>query len=236
MREVPYVYWVEYIRDILEKIDYHPTTILDVACGTGTVAELLNERGYDVTGVDLSAPMVEVARRKAETNGLDIDYYVQDVAELNIPGKYDLAISLFDSLNYVIDPSRVETAFQHVYDQLVEGGVFIFDVNTEYALAHGFFNQSNVGSRRYPKYVWHSTYDREARICTVDMTFTVIENGQEIEFKETHLQRAHKQEELESWLVKAGFRILNVYDAYRFRAPGRRTDRAYFVARKVCSV
>lgn len=232
MASVPYRFWVAYIRDILDHINYLPLSILDVACGTGTVSEYLDELGYDVTGVDISPGMIQVAKQKAEKRGSRAKYYVQDAAEMSLDGRFELAISLFDSLNYITDEAHLARAMQRVAEHLVDGGYFIFDVNTEYALAHGFFNQSNIGSREYPKYVWTSSYDHGTRICTVKMVFEVLEDGEKRQFTEVHYQKAYRLSELSSMLYDAGFEVIDCYEAYRFRPPTRRSDRVYFVARK----
>jgi SAM-dependent methyltransferase len=231
MASVPYSYWVEYIEDILKVLDYHPRTILDAACGTGNVSEILAERGFEVTGVDIAPGMIDVARSKTGTNG-DVEYQVGDLAEMDLGRQFDLAISLFDSLNYITDPERLQMAIRRVAAHLVPGGIFIFDVNSEYALAHGFFNQSNLGSRQYPKYVWSSAYDRATRICTVTMVFEVLEGKETRQFTEVHVQRGHGVEELRSMIYKAGLEVVDMYHAYTFSKPRRRSDRIFFIARK----
>ncbi|MCE5198599.1 MAG: class I SAM-dependent methyltransferase [Armatimonadota bacterium] len=230
MASVPYQLWVKYIEGILARLNYRPKTILDVACGTGNVSELLSNKGFEVVGVDISADMIEIAQAKHSK----VEYQVQDVAELDLGGrKFDLAISLFDSLNYITDPARLAEGIRRVGEHLVDGGVFIFDVNTEYALAHHFFDQANISPNHYPKYIWNSVYDHETRICTVNMTFEVVENGESVQFKEVHIQRAHSLEELTTMLINAGFDVVDIFHAYKFRKPTRRSDRVYFVARKV---
>jgi len=230
MAGVPYRLWVNYIEEILNRLNYHPKSVLDIACGTGTVDEILDERGYEVVGVDISPHMIQVARQKASELDIDVEYYVQDAAELDLDRKFDLAISLFDSVNYITDESKLANAFKRVGEHVVNGGYFIFDVNTEYALAHGFFNQTNLGS--YPKYVWTSSYNRETRICTVTMVFEVIEDGKRRQFTEVHVQKAYKLEELDKMLKDAGFETVARFHAYKFKQPTRRSDRVFFVGRK----
>ncbi len=241
MHGVPYRGWVAYIEDILERVDYHPKTVLDVACGTGNVSEVLAARGYEVVGVDISAEMIEIAQSKRSP----VEYYVQDMAKLLIPRhsecseesascprQFDLAISLFDSLNYVTDPDYLRRGIKRIGEHVVPGGLFIFDVNTIYALSHHFFDQANLGGEYYPKYIWSSEYDHATRICRVDMLFKVMEDGEEREFKEIHFQRGHSIEELTQWLNEGGFDVVDIFHAYKFRRPTRRSDRVFFVARK----
>jgi ubiquinone/menaquinone biosynthesis C-methylase UbiE len=230
MGGVPYRLWVEYMENLLKRIGCKPRTVLDVACGTGNVSELLHDKGYQVVGVDIAADMIEVARSKKS----GVEYLVQDMAEMDLEGRrFDLALSLFDSLNYITDIARLAEGIRRVGEHLVDGGVFIFDVNTEYALSHHFFDQANLASDRYPKYVWNSSYDHSTRICTVNMAFEVLENGVKRQFREVHIQRGHSIEELTMMLIDAGFEVLDLFHAYKFRPPTRRSDRVFYVARKV---
>lgn len=246
MHGVPYRGWVAYLEDILERMDYHPRTILDVACGTGNVSEILAKRGFEVVGADISEEMIEIAQSKNSP----VEYHVQDMAELFIPchserseesraepiearpRRFDLAVSLFDSLNYVTDPDHLRCGIMRIGEHVVPGGLFIFDINTVYALSHHFFDQANLGGDYYPKYIWSSDYDHATRICRVDMLFKVMEDGEERQFKEIHYQRGHSIEELTQWLSEGGFDVVDIFHAYKFRRPTRRSDRVFFIARK----
>ncbi len=59
--------------------------LLDLACGTGAVAERAAEAGADVTGIDLAPALIETARERAESLGLSIDYAVGDAENLDVP-------------------------------------------------------------------------------------------------------------------------------------------------------
>ncbi len=228
MAGVPYRLWVDYLEALMQRAGFKPHTILDAACGTGNVSEILSARGYEVVGADIAPGMIEAAKAKKSK----AEYYVQDMAELDLGCKFDLAISLFDSLNYITDPERLAKAIERVGEHVVEGGYFIFDVNTIYALAHHFFDQANLATDRYPHYIWSSEFDHSTRICTVNMTFEVLDNDVPRQFKEVHIQRGHTLEELTDMLIDAGFEVVEILHAYRFRKPTRRSDRVFFVARK----
>ena len=65
MAGVPYRFWADYLGKVWKRHGQSPRTVLDLACGTGTVSRLLAGRGYFPTGVDLSAGMLAVARTRA---------------------------------------------------------------------------------------------------------------------------------------------------------------------------
>lgn len=229
MAGVPYGLWVDYLQEILRRAGSAPKSVLDVACGTGNVSEELASRGFEVVGVDVAPRMIEAARAKNSS----VKYYVQDLAELDLGRQFDLAVCLFDSLNYVTDTDKLRQGLRRIAGHLSCGGLFIFDINTIYALSHHFFDQANLASENYPRYVWSSEYDHTTRICTVSMLFEVRDGESVSQFKEVHLQRGHSIEELSAWLIESGFEVVNTYHAYGFKRPGRRSDRVFFVARRV---
>ena len=232
MSDVPYENWVTYLKELLEERHAKPRRILDLACGTGNVTELLAAEGFAMTGVDIASDMIAAAKSKAESKQLEIPYYVQDAAELDLPGeKFDLCICLFDSLNYILEPDRLAMAMERVASHLTRKGLFIFDMNTEYALKNHFFDQSNRMSDVRLRYDWKSSYSHDTRLCKVSMKFW-FRGEDEIErvFEEEHLQFAYRMEEALSMLTNAGFRHFKTYQAYTFRAPSRSCDRVFFVA------
>lgn len=235
MSGVPYRFWVEYLERLWALHDRAPRTVLDLACGTGTVSRLLAAREYALTGVDLSDGMLEVARRRTMEAGLPIVFHQQDAADLDLgSARFDAVICLFDSLNYILEPDRLQAAFARVCAHLVPGGTFIFDVNTEYALAEGMFNQSCMRLREPLRYRWRSRYDAEARLCTVRMDFSYDPGtGVRESFLEVHRQRAYGKDELTQWLRAAGFAEVTVYDAYTTDPPKKRSDRLFYLAVKL---
>ena len=234
MAGVPYRFWVEYLERLWALHGRTPRAVLDLACGTGTVSRLLASRGYTVTGVDLSGGMLEVARRRTAEAGLPIPFHRQDAAELDLqPARFDAVVCLFDSLNYILEPSGLQAAFARVCAHLAPGGTLIFDVNTEYALAEGMFNQSCMRLSEPLRYRWRSRYNAETRLCTVRMDFSYDPGtGARESFLEVHRQRAYGKDELTEWLRAAGFGEVTVYDAYTVDPPKKRSDRLFYFAVK----
>lgn len=234
MASVPYQAWADYLERLWRKHGQRPRRVLDLACGTGTVSRLLTERGYVLTGVDLSGGMLDVARQKAEEARLAIPFTQQDAAELNLDGPpFDAIVCLFDSLNYILEPDRLQAAFGRVGAHLAPGGSFIFDVNTEVALAEGMFNQSCTRRNEPLHYRWRSSYDPQTRLCTVRMAFSYDPgDGIRQAFTEVHRQRAYGKEELAEWLRAAGFSEVVFYDGYTTERPKKRTDRLFCYAHK----
>ena len=111
--------------------------ILDVGCGRGRHARALAQRGYQVTGVDLSERSIEQARRRAAAEGLAIDFRVQDMREPMGDGDFDGAINLFTAFGYFDDAADHQRALQRMADALRSGGWLVQDfLNAPHVIAH----------------------------------------------------------------------------------------------------
>lgn len=227
MAQVPYAMWADYYELLLLRQGVEPVEILDVCCGTGTVAELLAEKGFKVTGFDLSAPMIESATAKEEQQQLGIRYFVADAAEFDAGQTFDGAFSFFDSLNYITDPERLRMALHRVAAHLRPGGSFIFDLNTAYAFEADLFTQKEKRKNAAIRYDWVGHYDRATKIIRVDMTFW---KGDE-ELHETHVQRAYGDEEIRDYLAEAGFIEVEAFHSYSLDRPRPKSDRVHYCAR-----
>ncbi|MCS7209491.1 MAG: class I SAM-dependent methyltransferase [Fimbriimonadales bacterium] len=230
MRSIPYLWWMHYVETLLDYFDRTAHKVLDLCCGTGNLSELLAASGYEVVGVDRSAAMIEQARRKTEASQSGVRYYVQDAAELELNETFDLIVSLFDSLNNITEPSRFAEAMRRAYCHLNPEGVFIFDLNTEYAFIRKLFDQTQLDARAPLRYRWRSQYDKATRLCTVQMEFWAHEGNLERYFTETHIQRAYSEQEVRAMLHAAGFAEVHAFDAYTLHPPERRSDRVFYVA------
>jgi SAM-dependent methyltransferase len=228
MGSVPYRAWVDYVEELLRRFDARPVWVLDLACGTGKVGAELVSRGYRAVGVDLSEGMVRVAVRERR-----LPAAVQDARSLGLrEAAFDLVVSLYDSLNYILQPEGLRSAFAGVRRALAPGGLFIFDLNTVRALALDYFTQDNLKSDEPLLYSWQSYWNPDTRICTVDMWFKWRGDGDEQEFREVHRQRGYEDEEVRELLRMAGLRVRAAYDAYSFEPLSRISTRAFYVAQR----
>lgn len=231
MADVPYRRWLDYMQSVWSTFGFCPATVLDLACGTGNMTVELALRGYEVTGVDSSPTMLEMARRKFRSQGLVGEFILGDMRDFSISKQVDAVVSVFDSLNYLLEPDDLKRTFARVHACLRDGGIFLFDVNTPERLS---IIPEHTHIMEGPGYylVWSDFYDRRRKQWRVKLTGFIRDRGLWRRFDETHRERAFPIESLSEWLVAAGFEVLAVYDSCSFRPADKATSRAYFVARK----
>jgi len=230
MAPVPYSDWVKYLRKIFKRYSFFPKSILDVACGTGTVSLLLDEKGYFVTGIDLSETMIEAANEKAKKCGSTVEFICRNACDITFDEEFDVAISLFDSLNYILSTTELKKAFIAVYNAIKPGGYFIFDLNSAHALSSNLFTQDNFWDEDATvKHEWISSYNKKTKIATVDMTF-YLPDGRT--FAEVHKERVHEHFEVIDMLWSNGFEFVDAFHEYSFLPVGKRTERIFYIAQK----
>lgn len=121
---------VEYIHNLIQKYNSGAKSILNLGCGTGKHDILLAEKGYDVTGIDLSEEMLCFANSRlldSNTDNLKVKFSQGDVRNLKLSEKFDAIISIFHVMSYQTTNNDLKAAFSTVKRHLNENGVFIFD-------------------------------------------------------------------------------------------------------------
>lgn len=232
MDNIPYRMWTSYLLLLFAVQEVKPRKLLDVCCGTGSMAELLSDEGFSVSGFDLSEGMIESAREKNRHRVLagkaPIRYEVADAATVDMGETYEAAYSFFDSLNYITEPEDLQAALIRVSEHLEPGASFIFDLNTAYAFEEQMFDQQNLRKTAPVRYRWRGDWDAVTRLIHVHMKFWV---GDDI-FEEVHVQRAYEDDEIRAMLKRAGFEKVKCYHSYTLEKPRATSDRVHYAVRK----
>ncbi|MDR7870401.1 MAG: class I SAM-dependent methyltransferase [Tissierellaceae bacterium] len=232
MNDFDYEKWFEYIQEIFIKYNKKPVNILEMACGTGSLSYYIGKEGYKLTCFDLSEEMLSIAYDKLKRYK-NIKILRQDMTNFNVNKKFDSVISICDSINYILDKKDLLKTFTNVYNHLNDDGMFIFDINSYYKLKEVIGNNTFVEDRDNIFYTWQNFYDDESDICDFFLTFFYAEDGDNfIRFDEEHQEKAYKTEEIEILLKEVGFKSVDVYDAFTFDSPGKRSERINYVATK----
>ena len=229
--DVDYEATVAFYEEILRREGLAPRTVVDLACGTGSVTEILARKGYRVTGVDMSEEMLTEAAMKTMDMEQPPMYSCQLLQELRLPRGVDMAVCALDSLDYILDPADCKEAIRRAYKALNPGGIFIFDVNTPEKL-RAMDDQVFLDEDDDVYCVWRGEFDEETNICSYGMDLFQREGNMWRRSFEEHREYAYSQEQLTEFLKDAGFTHIRVYADRLFEAPREGEQRIYFKARK----
>ena len=229
--DVDYEATVEFYMEILRREGLSPRTVVDLACGTGSVTEILARKGYRVTGVDMSEEMLTEAAMKTMDMEQPPMYSCQLLQNLRLPRGVDMAVCALDSLDYILDPADCKEAIRRAYKALNPGGIFIFDVNTPEKL-RAMDDQIFLDEDDDVYCVWRGEFDEETNICSYGMDLFQREGTMWRRSFEEHREYAYSQEQLTGFLKDAGFTHIEVYADRLFEAPREGEQRIYFKARK----
>lgn len=129
------IYWwkdynqeVDFLVKAFRKCGIRGRRVLEVACGTGSHSQILVERGYEVTGIDISEDMLRIARSKVKGNARFVRGDMRDL-DAAVGGRYDAAICLFSAISYNLTVPDLKRTVQGLYDHLEEPGVVVFDTH-----------------------------------------------------------------------------------------------------------
>ena len=224
----------DWLEKLFKKSRIPVETVLDLACGTGTIACLLAERGYQVIATDGSEEMLTQAATKAAVLEERAPLFLlQSMPRLRLSEPVDTVVSTLDSLNYLTREKDIRETFVRVYRWLKPGGQFIFDVNSLYKLRR-MDAQMYMDETEDSFCVWRTFFSEKARVCTyqVDLFRRNEDDTWERDFEE-HRERAWTVEELCLFLTDAGFEKISVTGDLTMKAPRDDEDRLIFRALKI---
>lgn len=231
--DVPYEKIAAYFETLLRRSGVEAQTVLDLACGTGSLSVLLAARGYRVLGVDCSEEMLTVASEKAAELALETPpfFILQKMQRLRLPEPVDAAICSLDSVNYVTRPADLQKAFARVCAALSPGGLFVFDINTPLKL-RGLDGQVFLDETEDSYCVWRTAFSEKTRLCHYGIDLFQRDGECWLRSQEEHTEYAYTPEELTQWLREAGFGKIHVYGDRTLRAPKDDALRIWFSAQK----
>jgi len=246
MDATPYEEWCELIaqliahygvsrpeRDAEGLLDSERNLVVDLGCGTGTLTELLYQKGYDMIGVDNSSSMLNVAMEKREQSGSEILYLLQDMRQLELYSTVGTIVSVCDSVNYILEEDELLAVFSGVNNYLYPGGIFIFDFNTDYKYREIIGDTTIAENREDCSFIWENYYNEDEAINEYDLTVFVQEEGDLFRrFSETHYQRGYTVEQMTALVEQAGMTIVEIMDADTHTSPTAESERIYIVAKE----
>lgn len=221
-----YENWSQYLISILNGYGFR--TGIDIGCGNGYFTRALERAGYCMTGMDNSLAMLNRAKQLAAKEGVRAQFLLGDILKLKLPERVDFALAINDCINY-IPPEKCALAFQKVAGCLKKGGVFLFDISSEYKLRQKVANNSNVDDRDDVTYLSFNTLDGN-RVRMEITLFVRQADGRYERLDEQQIQYIHTENNIASALQKAGLELLSVTG--HLGEPKEQSDRLQFICRR----
>lgn len=233
--DIDYGAWADFVEECFRKYSKREVhSVLDLACGTGSMTLQLAKRGYDLTGIDLSPEMLSVARQRAADEGIDdILWLMQDMRSFELYGTVDAVVCALDSLNYLRNTKELSCVFSLVHNYLDAGGVFVFDLNTPYKFENVFSDNVYVLEDEGVYCGWQNFYNPKTKRCDFYLTvFEEQEDGSYLRYDEEQTERSFSMRSVKKALEENGFEYLGVFAGYSFEEIADDSERWYFIARK----
>ncbi len=234
MTDVDYAARAEYLLRLFERHGVRPRSVLDIACGSGSLLAELQKHGVDTIGVDSSDAMLMRAREKL---GAEVLLLCQDMCKLDLYGMVDGAVCTLDSLNHLCRTEQLAEVFRRARLFVEPNGLFIFDVNTIYKHREVLGDTAFVVEQPGLLCVWRNRYvQRTHEVSMLLDFFTEEADGSYERYQDTVRERAYSERTLRALLLENGWETVAVYEDMTTDAPSDTCERMVFVARNTRTV
>lgn len=231
MNHVDYQQWTEYIITLLEMTSISVSSILDIACGSGTFGFLLKRYGYHYLGMDSSRQMIGLARLKMTTQNSQFPVWVGNMQQFRLAQPVDVVLCLYDSINYLFTPENWNRTFDGVFNSLKKMGLFIFDITT---IKNSIESFGNFHSRDFGpgfSYDRKSYYDARKQIQHTEFLIS-FDSAKYTVFKEMHLQRIYSIDNVLHMCETSDLVLLAYYGDFTRTIGSEDAYRVHFILQK----
>lgn len=220
MQDVDYTVWADFIDEIIQVHHPRPQSVLELACGTGSLSFALNQYGcYSITGTDKSAAMITKAEEKQARRGTSITFKEMDFLDINLPQKFDIIVSIFDSVNYLHTRTEIIQMLNQLNGVMDANSLFIFDFttpkNSEQAIDY-LDNEDGITKNNY-HFFRKSEYDAEQQIHYNTFEIEKLADDQSCvmqSFTEQHRQRTYSLTQMQEIIGDTEFNIIAEYSEF----------------------
>ena len=195
-------------------------TVLDIACGTGPHLTRLAERGYRMTGLDLSRKNLDFLGERLASKGLAANLILGDMQDFALPQRVDAVICMQDSQGHLLTNEQLLAHFRNVVRVLRPGGLYVFDRYVTSSWVDPARSWS--WSRRRGSLIVRASFSALRNVNPVTQVFQerlvleAIENGSRRVYRQTHLSRMVFPQELRALVdLAGGFRFVEWFFGFR---------------------
>ncbi len=226
MHHVHYRRWAGYVERLFDYYNAPVSRLIDLSCGTGKHLRSLKAKNRSLIGVDISLPMLRVARRKRSLRRVPLvcaDFGASPFKK----NSFDIVLILYDSINYIIDDKDIVRVFGEVKRLLKEDGLFIFDVVTPYACEEFFLDYTERDHFNGTECLRHSWYRKDEQMQYNE--FEIIADGKV--YHELHKQKIRENEQWKQIIFKNNFELIEAFNNFTFIEATQYSERIHFVCR-----
>lgn len=216
--------YVSLVNKLLRDHSIKQARILDLACGTGTLAIELTRSGHIVQGLDISPEMIRIAKAKSPRSSR-ISFKVGNMTSFPVKDKFDLVTCTFDSINYLVSTADLSEMINRVARTLVPRGLFVFDSNTK-KLYQSYHQETRKRSLDGQTLIQCFNYDPVDNEATIEFLFP---DGN----TEVHQQRPYDRKELEPILLASGLKIVKLSSWFDGKPYSAKTEKLFCIAEKM---
>ena len=223
-------------RDVL--LAAEKNLVVDIACGTGKLTEILAGRGHDVMGIDLSEEMLSIALNRRDKLGHKTLYLCQDMREFELYGTAGTFVSVGDSVNYLTSDADMVKLFKRINTFLFPRGIFVFDFKTLYLYRDVIGDRTIAEDRDDCSFIWDNWFDPKTNINEYDLSLFIRDAGSDGEdnvfrkFREVHEQRGYTLEEMKHYVKEADLEWVTEMDSDTMGPVTAKSERILCVVRE----
>lgn len=197
--------WEKQVEELIIQGNPDGKRLLDIGCGTGELL-LRMAKNYQCDGMDLSEEMLKIAQKKLKHR--DVKLFLGDMVEFDTGFRYDIMVSLFDTVNHMVSQEELISHFQSVENSLNSNGVYIFDVVDREFMDTMFPGGLFVDNRKDITCIWE--HEIEEGIDYIDATYFLKNSrGNWDKLTESYAKKIFTESEIKESAEKAGLKVLN---------------------------
>lgn len=223
MRKVRYDYWADYIYSITNHIISPKPKVLELAAGNCQLAHFLSAYYEDYTCTDLSLAMLNNSKYEID------DKVCCDMRMLPFKVKFDLIVSAFDSINYLLYKNDIKKLFNEVHRSLSDKGIFTFDVSLEQNSYKHIKDPTRHGSYKGIKYRQETSFDPSTKLHSNIFYVTGLDGSVK---KEIHRQKIYSFETYFELIESSYMVVKECFDAFTYKNAKPNSSRIQFITCK----
>lgn len=223
MRKIDYSDWAQYLSDIFDYTNVKTDTILELACGNGTLFNHFKRKFEVIILSDISFCMLKQSE-SGKTN-----LVCCDMLKLPFHRKFNVVYSTFDSINYIMNEKDLGKFFRGIKRIIGDEAIMTFDVSLEKNSIKNLKHLNRKGKFKGIRYTQESDYRASQRIHYNHFTI-MLPDGSIV--KETHKQKIFDFFTYFEVIEKSGLFVQDCFDAFSFEDADPESERVQFILRK----